>query len=87
MDYPAMTTTRRGTTFQASLQLVVTMWLSTLPIHAQQASGAPSIDEERIVKGMEDYGLSGRQKTYDALDGRGRPRGPRGTSMISRSQQ
>lgn len=47
--------------------MFVTIFLSTFPVHAQQASGAPSVDEERIVKGMDDYGLTGRQKTYEAL--------------------
>jgi hypothetical protein len=52
---------------QVSLGSVLTIIFFTVPIHAQQASGAPGMDEERIAKGMDDYGLSGRQKTYEAL--------------------
>lgn len=52
---------------QVSLGSVLTIIFFTVPIHAQQASGVPGMDEGRIVKGMDDYGLSGRQKTYEAL--------------------
>lgn len=52
---------------QVSLRMFVTIIGFTFPIQAQQASGALGMDEERIVKGMDDYGLTGRQKTYEAL--------------------
>jgi hypothetical protein len=52
---------------QVSLRLFLTIFLFTAPGAAQQASSATGKNEELIVKSMDYYGLSGRQKTYEAM--------------------
>lgn len=66
-NYRTMRAMSSEHTMQVSLRLFLAIFLFTAPGVAEQASGALGMDEERIVKGMDDYGLTGRQKTYEAL--------------------